>query len=104
MITVIELPEQRIRDTVENALYGAINYWCDKADWDSEKLTLKVREATYASGLDRPKWHTCDFAKGLKLMAEKSPRHFGDLLAQNDDAETADVLVQYAALGEVVYG
>ncbi len=100
----IELPDQRIRDTVENALYGAINYWCDKAEWDPKTLKLRVLESKHASGEATSKWHTCDWEKGLALMAEKSPSHLGDLLAENDDASTADVLVQYAALGSVVYG
>jgi hypothetical protein len=42
--------------------------------------------------------------QGLSIMAKKHPRHFGNLLAGNADAETADVFVQLAMFGEVVYG
>lgn len=42
--------------------------------------------------------------KGLKLIAEKSPSHFGDILSGNDDASTADVFIQYCVLGDIVYG
>jgi hypothetical protein len=38
-------------------------------------------------------------------MAEKSPQHFGDMLSEsNADSITADVFLQYVALGEIVYG
>jgi hypothetical protein len=42
--------------------------------------------------------------RGLALMAEKTPRHFGDFLAGEEDAETGDVFLQLALLGEVKYG
>lgn len=42
--------------------------------------------------------------KGLQVMADKYPRHFNDIITENDDAETADVFVQCAVLGEVVFG
>lgn len=45
-----------------------------------------------------------DFTRGLSLMAEKSPKHFADLISENDDALTHDVFMQYVILGEVVYG
>lgn len=42
--------------------------------------------------------------KGLACMAEKAPRHYGDLLSENDDAITADVFIQCCCFGEIVYG
>lgn len=42
--------------------------------------------------------------KGLELMAKNSPKHFNDLLDENDDANTADIFGQYVVYGEVVYG
>lgn len=41
---------------------------------------------------------------GVAVMAAKYPRHFGDLLADNSDATTGDVLIQCALFGEIVYG
>lgn len=41
---------------------------------------------------------------GLRSMAEKSPRHFGDLMSENDDADTHDVFIQHVLFGEVIYG
>lgn len=41
---------------------------------------------------------------GLRSMAEKSPRHFNDLLTEDDDAITHDVFLQHVVFGEVIYG
>lgn len=40
----------------------------------------------------------------LVLIATKWPWHFQDILADNADSETGDVLVQVATLGDIVYG
>ena len=53
-----------------------------------------------------PKTHLFNFAaieKGLDIMHVKYPRHFKDLIEENDDAETSDVFLQCAILGDVVY-
>ena len=42
--------------------------------------------------------------RGVKVMAEKYPKHFADFREENDDAVTADVWLQCALLGELVYG
>ena len=42
--------------------------------------------------------------KGLKVMAEKYPKHFKDFLIQNCDAITGDVFLQCCVEGEVIYG
>lgn len=42
--------------------------------------------------------------RGLTLMQTGSASHFADLIAENDDAITHDVFMQYVILGEIVYG
>lgn len=42
--------------------------------------------------------------EALQAMANNSPSHFADLIGNKHDAETADVFLQYLALGEVYYG
>jgi hypothetical protein len=44
------------------------------------------------------------YKRGLEIMSEKYPRHFRNFLDENEDAETGDVFVQCALLGEIVYG
>jgi len=41
---------------------------------------------------------------GLKIMADKHPRHWANFISENDDAETGDVFLQLACLGKIVYG
>lgn len=42
--------------------------------------------------------------RGLKVMAEKYPRHWGDFVQENDDADTGDCFLQCCLFGEMVYG
>jgi len=42
-------------------------------------------------------------AQGLEVMASKYPRHFADLVNENTDAITADVLLQCCLFGELIY-
>lgn len=42
--------------------------------------------------------------KGLQVLADKYPHHLRDIISENDDANTADCLVQAAIFGELVYG
>jgi hypothetical protein len=41
--------------------------------------------------------------KGMQLMADKHDRHFSDLMTGDDDAITADVWLQLALFGDVIY-
>lgn len=43
-------------------------------------------------------------AKGVKLMAWKSGHHFDMIIDESGDSITADVLLQYCLLGDVIYG
>lgn len=45
-----------------------------------------------------------DIAEGLAKMAVGNPYQFGLLLADDGDATTADVLMQFVILGEEIYG
>ncbi len=42
--------------------------------------------------------------RGLRIMAEKYPRHWTNFVQENDDAETGDVYLQCCLFGEIVYG
>jgi len=43
-------------------------------------------------------------AKGLQVMHDKFRRHFDDMINEHGDAITADVFLQCAVFGEVIYG
>jgi len=42
--------------------------------------------------------------RGIEIMAAKYPRHFANVVSENDDAETGDVFLQCCLFGEIVYG
>ena len=42
--------------------------------------------------------------RGLSLMHKNHPSTFADIIAENEDADTGDIFLQYCLLGEVVYG
>lgn len=112
---------------------GGVGYWCQIKDYAfAEGLTYedfckggKMQGEEY--------WHPCQLVPmtpgcavicieteeedpkpltlnrtkievGLQLMADKFPRHFGNFMDDNADAETGDVFIQCCLLGDVVYG
>lgn len=73
---------------------GVVVYDCyalDEAETEEEKA-----EARHEITLDNVK-------KGLELMRDQYPRHFADLVEENDDLITGDVWLQLATFGELVY-
>jgi hypothetical protein len=75
---------------------------------------FRDREASYAIGGDQfgdtDENHTPlrldleSIRRGLKAMADKHPRHFGDVVSGRDDSITADVFLQCCLLGDIFYG
>jgi hypothetical protein len=128
-VTVIfDIPEQRIADLMVTAIETGISRdWCGGVYWHS-----KDYDGDLPQGPDREVWYSLPetyqgvftieilegedddeqshivnregFEKAFRLMAENHPSHFADFLADNEDADTADVFLQLLALGEVVYG
>jgi len=45
-----------------------------------------------------------EIISGLNAMANKCPKHFADLVSENDDAITHDVMIQCIVFGEIIYG
>lgn len=125
----LPLSIQHIYYAVVGAFEGGSNYWLQQADyvgpktpdakrklvwWGHEELydsTFKMlvtfddpkKEEGNGKGKKTITW-SCMVA-ALQVMAEKDPRHFGDLISDSGaDATTYDVFMQYVVLGEVVYG
>ena len=75
--------------------------------WKYEGGKLNLRLQPECLGDHEKIWFVFDYEtaiKGFELMREKTPRHWNDMMAQNDDAITADVWLQLCLFGEVVYG
>ncbi len=106
---------REIEGVLVSALEGGIGYWAqidnvNGPDYSSKtcenivKGTAHLLMTDVEDGQQNMRLDRAAVEKGLKLMAEKFPRHMADILNGDDDAETGDVLVQLALLGEIVYG
>lgn len=105
-----EIEQARLTDVVYSMAEGS-GYWCKYAgDLGYESTVLELlagktvkledfedAEARYTLTLPKLK-------RGLKVMALDFPKHFLDILTENDDSDTADVLLQCSLFGEVIYG
>jgi len=118
----ITVNEQRIKDLLCDALEGGSNYWYfiksfnfpegkTKHDFQYPHLDLPFTEtgSLLITDIENPKFagklldkKAC--LKGLQIMANKHPRHFGDFISENDDSTTGDVFLQCAILGDCIYG
>ena len=72
-----------------------------------DKVSPQSRGALIIKAVDDPNAYRLDLdaiERGLQAMAEKFPKHFADILGENDDAITSDVLLQCCLFGYVIYG
>lgn len=116
----INVSEEMIEDTLVSAFEGGSGYWCCFLRFRNRKqprkepylpsyittplsedgvLVLSDEEEGVILELNRKK-----ILKGIKIMAEKYPKHFGDMISNNGDATTGDVFLQCALFGEIKYG
>lgn len=110
MQTVVQVADQLIANCLDSADIG---YWArvPKGCGDHAEL-LKGNRTAVVIELDADQRqpyarHTLTaekVRKGVERMAAKYPHHMKNLLDDNSDAETGDVLVQLALLGDIVYG
>lgn len=123
----LQLDEQRIADLLCSGMEGGIGYWSVVTGYTAPKemlfrmdpntvyrhidfamneggaVNLKIAGGDDHKGKKNFKLTREKLLKGLQVMAEKYPRHYGDWLQKNDDAETGDVFIQCALFGEVVF-
>lgn len=78
--------------------YGSLDFWGKEG---SATLTYDNPEG---DGQVSKTISEMEIVSGLNAMANKCPRHFADLIADNDDAITHDVLIQCIIFGEIIYG
>ena len=117
--TNVEISDQQIADQIVTALEGGSNYWVQWAKLtdqngkqvrkidlvDHPELVPTTKLLLMEDEGDEPVEINYDKIKtGLEKMAEVYPNHFSDLINETGDATTADVFIQMAAFGELVYG
>lgn len=117
----IKITDEQFKDLLCCAFEGGSNYWIEKCEthrptpsqveyWHESAvyggtLTVIVSEEEPIEGaglvyeLDRAKLES-----GAQIMAEKYPKHFGDWMNENSDAETGDVFLQCCLFGETIFG
>ncbi len=116
------ITDERIEDLLTDAFEGGSNYWYIIKKYNyppgqtRQSMGIKFPhveiplkggsllvgelegDTDYDKVLDR-----AAIERGLKLLAEKYPKHWADFLTENDDADTGDVFLQLALYGEVVF-
>lgn len=118
----LDVSLQNIVDCLASATYTS-TYWCRYLGLPK---TYTTPEAQAQNGWDGKGWmelftnpdaeaevHDDDSQydvthasaiRGVQLFAEKAPRHFRDLISEDHDGDTADVLFQYIAMADHIYG
>lgn len=112
----------RVCDMIVGAFEGGSNYWLGRGRVELVEPAYdslpqdgiwyghpELYEGQFKITIDVPddELRTLDneaVRKGLEQMASLAGNHFGDLMQETDDAETADVFLQLCLFGEIVYG
>jgi hypothetical protein len=125
------ISNKRLRDLLVNALEGGSNYWIEEINPELKAgSTLKdfceggkeqpeddyfhwsqlVPTTPGHSLLVKPEeffpvaLNLKALRQGANIMATNWPRHWANVLTENDDAETGDVLLQCAVFGDIIFG
>jgi len=106
-----------IHDLMVAALEGGINYWCNEVRIKEYPSDIKDGEVMEASEIisrggklelsdDDEVWELdkVKFLKGLKKVMVWGDFDNVEDLMEVHDAETVDVLIQYALFDEIVFG
>lgn len=103
VVVRISLNADDVRSCVESGMTIARS-WCGTRR-TGEKLRLVEERPADGDKVTSCPWPITNarLARALRLMAAGSPRQFGNLVAGDGDAETGDLVIQYAVLGRVVY-
>jgi hypothetical protein len=122
-----QITQQHFESIIVGALEGGSNYWYDlKLDefksqlsesTKDESLSMRIAEALYTN--PEFKMNVYDYEDegellgtvtqesmldGLVIAALDYDWHFNNLMSEHDDAETADVMFQLAAMKDIVFG
>jgi hypothetical protein len=98
MNITVSIPDERIEYVIGGA---GIGYWADVEHVSKNRKILKLRERDTGKVF---LVNTPARKKGLEIMAEKYPRHFGDILDNLYDANAGDIFLQCCCFGECKYG
>lgn len=105
----VTLPSQRIVDLFITACEGGSNYWCKELtpvgrSKDSYQAMLSGFTVIEFEGEKKRRVTVAAINNALRLFPVVCPQAFADLVAEQEDAETADQFLQLCVFGEVIYG
>ena len=116
----VSLSEENIDDIMVSALEGGINYWCREAevieekrrgDWGHEQIARGgILILHDAESSDKWELNLEKFLNGVKLWIQNGDDRYGALQKDRTldtgeiDSEMADMIIQYALFGEVIFG
>jgi len=85
---------------------GGDPWYCDANVYASDDFVIEVTEIEASDGTSTVTRRITrkDIQKALQIMAEKYDWHFKNIVGENEDSETGDVLIQLACFKELVYG
>jgi hypothetical protein len=128
--TMLVIEDDAVRNCLCSAFEGGSTYWIGSISYGSDDGSPCPKLAPGCTETDLPRYMIAPFTPGhwveivpddaseehpprrldraaiggaLMLMATKFPKHFADLFEGNDDANTADLLLQLCVFGEEVY-
>ena len=108
------ITDEQMSDLLVAAFEGGINYWCGEVSITKNPKDVEYASEVIASGgtLDihddesdaTEELNQEKMIKGIVLGMEWAEVDNVQVLMDGHDAETADVIVQYALFGEIVFG
>lgn len=119
----VRIPNQKIMDMITTAIEGGCHYWARFEFPENYKEKYGSYEQIPFQGGEMKVYdietgellgylNRATIQVGLQLMADRKDmkgnivpsRHFKNFATDNEDAETSDVFLQLAVMGEIVYG
>lgn len=109
------ISEEQLADLMVAALEGGINYWAGQCtiienpndkEYSSDVVAYGGAILISNSDDERETWTltTSKLIKGVVYAMNHYSYHNVDVLMDSHDAETADIIVQFALFDKIVYG
>ena len=114
----ISIEDDRVGDLLNCAIEGGSTYWAKRISRKASKTRkvyvseVPMNGGSLAVETQEPQDQECvkyEVDRGrcqwaLEEMATKYRNHFDDFINESEDAETGDLFLQLACLGEVTFG
>jgi hypothetical protein len=113
VVVTVPIARKRISDLLCSAVEGGTGYWARVDNIERtpalDYVSARFTEAEASCSDDKRKRRTIDITKlanGIARCAASNTyaHHFAAFMKEDDDAITADVMVQFAMFGDVIYG